>query len=50
MGDCGPELSQTQAVEESIFPCGEADEVSVLVTGFGVCEVPLTITIVKPYG
>ena len=41
MGDYGPDLSQTQAVEESIFPCAEANEVSVLVTGFGVCEIPL---------
>ena len=41
MGDCGPGLSQTQAVEESILPYAEADEVSVLVTGFGVREIPL---------
>lgn len=41
MGDYGLDLSQTQAVEESIFPCAEANEVSVLVTGFGVCEIPL---------
>lgn len=41
MGDYGLDLSQTQAVEESIFPCAEANEVSVLVTGFGVREIPL---------
>ena len=41
MGDCGPEIVQTQAVEESSYACAEAEEVSVLVTGFGVCEVPI---------
>lgn len=35
MGDIGPQPSQTQLTGQSFSP-SEADEVSVLVTGFGV--------------